>query len=249
MNIDKDILFMLGKPLPVDGVGQIRFMTYEEQLLHLSELSVMKMNVLHIYYETRKTISESDIESLKEIESIKESDILTLATSNRVFSDAYLKVFSLVLDNYSEEERMDILERVFDNNELFSKLRAKVLEMQILHEDEVSPNFEIQQGIEMGRKSKGNGGEKTSPMDIVSAIVAGTSNSFEQVCKMTVFQVYSIYYRYGAIKRYDTDVLFATVSNEIDISSWSKNIDLFDSGNGNSINKADFDKKFSKMMK
>lgn len=240
-------LFIFGEPIHVPDIGAIRFLTYKEYLLNMSDLGMMRLNVLHIYYEYRKQIKKSDEQALMALEELKEESLLNIVRSNRQFLDAYTRILLLVLD-IDEENYADVIGLIFDREDLFTSVRQLVLEMQILNEDEISPNPEIQKGIEMSKKLKSEGGEKQTPTDMISSVTAGTANSFKDVCAMTVLQIYSVYYRLGAMKSYDTTTLFATVSSDAKIEPWNKNIDLWDT-QSSTINKADFDKKYGSLMK
>lgn len=233
--------YIFGEPIETK-LGKVRFLTYKEYLLHIQELSMMSLNVLHIYYQYKKMIDKKDEDALTTVELIKEENLYNIVTSTQNLFESYIKVFDLVFD--SEE----MIAKVFDSEDSFMQYRELVLDMQVTVEDEVNPNSEIQKGIEMSKQLKQQNSEKQTFTDIVSSIVAGTSNSFEDVCNMTVYQVYAVFYRLGAIKSYDTETLFATVSSDIKISSWSRNIDLFNRETS-AIKKKDFDKTYGGLLK
>lgn len=231
MNLDKDIQrfrssYIYGNPIETAN-GKVRFLSYEEYSTNIEYLSLMNMNVLHIYYQFRKNFNENDKESIDELEKIKSAKLFDIAKEIGTFSDAYTNIFKMVFCDESDENVFNFIENIFDNEELFMYYRGLILDMQVLAEEEVSPHPMIQEGIEMSRKVKSVSNDSQTPSDIITSLVAGTSNSFKEVLSMTVFQVYSLFYRLGAMKSYDTETLFATVSSEIKISSWSKNIDLF----------------------
>lgn len=246
MNIDKE-LFIFGEPVETE-VGLVRFLTYKEYLMNMSLLNLISMNVLHFYHQFRKMIDSKDKEALDELEELKNTKLLSLVLSIREVVDAYMTVFSMVLDLNEPEIIESNLEKVFDDEDLFMKFRELVLDTNMLIEDEVSPNPEIQKGIEISRKLKSESGDRQTSTDIITSVVAGTSTTFEEVCKMTALQLYAVYYRIGAIKSYDTSTLFATVSSDVKIESWSKSIDLFKKETS-TIDKKQFDKKYGGLFK
>lgn len=246
MNIDKE-LFIFGEPIETE-VGLIRFLTYKEYLMNMGYLNLISMNVLHFYHQFRKMVDQKDTEALNELEDLKDTKLLSLVLSIREVTEAYMKVLRLVLDMNDPEVVEDSLEKIFDDEDLFMRIRKLVLTTNMLSEDEVSPNPEIQRGIDMSRKLKSESGDRQTSTDIISSVVAGTSTTFEEVCKMTVLQLYSIYYRIGAMKNYDTSTLFATVSSDVKIESWSKSIDLFKTETS-TINKKEFDKKYGDLLR
>lgn len=233
--------YIFGEPIETD-LGSIRFLTYKEYLLNIRDLSLMSMNVLHIYYQYRKMFDGKDEEALSLIEQIKDENLYNIVLQTEDFRNAYLRIFSMV---FEEEES---LIKVFENEENFMFYRKLVLDMQVTTEDEVSPNPEIQKGIEISKKVKQQNAEKQTFTDIISSIVAGTGNSFKDVCDMTVYQIYAVFYRLAAIKSYDAETLFATVSEDVKISSWSRNIDLFTSEKSYEDKKT-IDKKFGNLLK
>lgn len=240
MNIDKE-LFIFGEPVETE-VGLIRFLTYKEYLMNMGALNLISMNVLHIYYEYKKMIDENNKEALDLLEELRGDSLFNIVRANKIFYGAYIKIFSLVLDENDEETIEKSMETLFDHEELFMEIRELIMTMNFLSEDEVSPNPEIQMGIEMGRKAKSSDKDRQTPTDIITSIVAGTPNSFKDVNEMTVLQVYSTFYRLGAFKSYDTSTLFATVSTEAKIESWAKSIDLFNREDSSSIKRSEFDK-------
>lgn len=268
--------FAFGDPVFVENIGYVRFLKYKEYLSMIEELSYVKMNVLHIYYLYRKLLKDSE-EGLEELEAIKEEPLIAIVTNQETFFSAYEKVFSTALDindkesSWSDElvvewksERDEYeavygessfektlkhkaLETIFSDEDLFMSFRNLILDMQMLVEDPVNPNPEIQAGIEAGRELASQESGGLMPLDIITSIVAGTSNSFEEVGNMTVLQVNSIFYRIGAFKNYDANIIFASVGADTKIESWSQSIDLYKKEEVG-IKEKDFKKKFGGMF-
>lgn len=223
--LDKD-LFIVGNPIPSE-LGLIRFMTYIEYLSYISEMSALCMNTLHIYNYYKKSADMSNPEVRDYVENIKRNNLFEYVLSDNTYITVYFKIFSLVLDMNEEDILTDSLERIFDSEELFNSMREIVMEMNLLKESPVSDNPEIQDYYDDRMRIKQKESGKQNAGDIISSVVAGTSNSFEDVKKMTVIQFYSIYYRVSAIKSYETATLFATVSEKQEILAWNKHIDLY----------------------
>lgn len=275
MNYDRT-QFVFNDPVFVEEIGHVRFLKYKEYLKLIEELSYIKMNVLHVYHLYRKMLKD-DKEALEGLEAIKEESLIAIVCSQENFFNAYQKIFSTVLDvNDSdstwspelvtlwEEEKNTYesiygessfektlmhkaLEILFSNEDLFMSFRQLILDMQMLVEDHVSPNPEIQAGIEASRDLKNQDSDGLMPLDIVTSIVAGTSNSFEEVGNMTVLQVNSIFYRIGAFKNYDANIIFASVGADIKIEPWSQSIDLYKKEEVG-IKEKEFNKKFGGMF-
>lgn len=248
--MDRELLresYIYGEAIKAE-LGEIRFLTHKEYIMNIHFLSTMSLNVLHIYYQYRnmfikqKPNKEEMVDIELFLEGFKKQSLYKIVMSDESIANSYYKIFQLAIGDE------DSIEKIFDSEELFMQYREIILDMNMVIEDEVSPNPEIQKGIEQSRLLKSSGGEKQTTTDIVTSIVAGTSNSFSDVCNMTVLQVYSIFYRLNAIKTYDTTTLFATVSSDVKIESWSKHIDLF-SKETSGIKKKDFDKQYGSLLK
>jgi len=241
--INNKELFIFGEPIETD-FGMLRFLTYKEYLQNISELSLISQNILHLYYLYKKQLEQDKVskEYLDEFKQFKEQSLYSVVVNTEYILEAYVKIMKLVIDcnNYAENELMDIISLIFSSEDYFIYIRKMIMDMNILTEDDVSPNEEIQRGIERSRRVKQQENEKSSFVD-------STSNTFEDVCNMTVFQVYAIYARIGAIFNYNTTTLFATVAEKVKIESWNKHIDLFEKEN-HAIDYSKFSKQFGSML-
>ena len=240
-NYDKN-LFIFGEDVETK-FGTIRFLTYREYLTNMPELSLITQNSLHIYYYYKKLIPSDNNEMLNSLLEIKEAPLLEIVLNSEEMLKAYLKIFQLVFDKSSNRAFDDILK----DNENFMFVRNLIMDMNALTEEKVSPNEEIQKAFERSRRVKQRDSEDLSFVDIVTSIVASTNHTFEQVCNMTVFQVYAIYSRIGAIFNYQTTTLFATVAEKVNIESWNKHIDLFKTEK-DALTRKEFDKKFGGLL-
>lgn len=244
LDYDKN-LFIFGEEVETP-FGIIRFLTYREYLSHSSEISLISQNSLHIYYNFKKQLES--VKAVKEtfdaLAEIKNTDLLEIVLSTEQLLNAYLKIFQLVFDR---NENMQF-EQIFESKENFNFVRTLVMDMNVITEEKVSPNEEIQKAMERSKRFKSQSSQELTFVDIVTSIVASTSNNFEDVCGMNVFQIYAIYARVGAIYSYQTSTLFATVAEKVNIESWSKHIDLFKSED-DVISKDEFDKKFGGLLK
>src|SRR5690606_15562031 len=127
-----------------------------------------------IYYQYKKA-SDGDKVFEEALEELKHESLYKIVLSQDSFRNAYEKIYDLVIGDEKA------IKAIFDDEELFMQYRQLVMDMQILTEDEISPNEEIQKAIERSRRVKQQKAEKQSFGDIVSSIVAGTSNSFSDV--------------------------------------------------------------------
>jgi len=222
MEYNRDF-FIFGEPIETI-FGKTRFLTYREYLTRQSQLSLMSMNSLHIYYYFRDADKNITKDELEELQKLKEIPLLQIVMDISQFKSTYEDIFKTLID-FKENTSVN---EIFADNDVFMQMRKLILDMNVTIESEVSPNEEIQKAIERSRRVKQTESEKQSFVDIVTSIIASTSNSFEDVCNMNVMQVYAIYARIGAIFNYQTSTLFSTVAEKVNIELWNKHIDLFE---------------------
>jgi len=239
LGLNKD-LFITGKPI-LTPYGNVRFLTYYEYISQISNLSTISMNVLHIYYMYKKHADESrDKKFIQLVEGIKEESLYNLVKENEMFKKSYLEVFRLLFESES------IPDAIFEEEKAFDECREIIMQMNMLKEEEVSSNPEIQMFINNGNSARGTG-EKQSFTDLISSVVVGSFKSYEEVCNMTVLQVYATYYRIGQMKNYDTTVLYSTVAEKVNIEDWNKHIDLFEDKKSG-IDKKSFAKTYGNLF-
>lgn len=243
LDYDKN-LFIFGEEVETQ-FGIIRFLTYKEYLSHSSEISLISQNTLHIYYNFKNQLKNAKVEkeTLDALAELKEAELIEIVLSTEQLLNAYLKIFQLVFDKNEETK----FEKIFESKESFYFVRGLIMDMNVITEEKVSPNEEIQRAMERSKRFKQQSSQEITFVDIVTSIVASTSNNFKDVCGMNVFQIYAIYARVGAIYSYQTSTLFATVAEKVNIESWNKHIDLFKSED-DVISKDEFDKKFGGLL-
>lgn len=245
-------LYIFGEPqefwINEEKSVKFRFLTYKEYLLNNGYLSLISQNVLHLYYQYRKVLDTKDEEVMEELEKLKKESLYNIVLQSPDLISSYLKIISLKLDALEQDELEDIIPLLFENEDVFMRVRTLIMDMEMLVESEVNPNPEVQRGIELSRELKSqNNKDAPGVIDILTSIVAGTSVSFERMQNMTAIQVNSIYQRIGAFKNYDTSILFATVSPDVSIESWNKRIDLYER-ESSSISRQEFDKNYGSLL-
>ncbi len=222
MEYNRDF-FIFGEPI-VTKFGEVRFLTYKEYLTHLPQLSLMSMNNLHIYYHYKKVFKDMSNEDIESLNQLKDTSLYEIVISTPQFLQTYVDIFNMLIEFDDDIE----IAHIFENQDDFMAIRKLIMDMNVVTEEDVSPNEEIQKGIERSRRVKQQDTPKQTFLDMVTSIVAGTPHSFEDVCNMSVMQVYALYARLGAFFNYQTTTLFATVAEKVNIELWNKHIDLFE---------------------
>lgn len=240
---------------PVDTpFGKLRFLTFDEYMEYQDELTWIAQNVLHFYYLFLKGIPEHDKEKRKQFKEFKTYPLREIVLTHENILYAYQQILLLMLDENDFSTDPESLNRVlvdiFSHDETFLLIREYIMKMNLLKEDKVSPNARIQQLLERDREvnNRINSNKTPTLSDIAFSVSGLTSHSLEEVRQMSPLQVHSLYARIAADKDYERNVLFATVSNEVEIESWAKKIDLFEVKD-TTISKSAFDQKNAGMFK
>lgn len=233
--------FILGKPVELP-FGRLRFLTVEEYMDMEVELQLISMNTLHIYYAQKKLLANKlKRKEMIEFEKTKELPLYQLVLYNDYFLHTYLSIFDKLIE-FNEGFNLNHL---FESEEVFMEVRSIIMMMNFLREEKVYKNEELQKNHEEGNKVRVNSSNNITLEDIITAVVASTSNTYEDIDNMTVYQLNALYLRITAIKDYETSTLFATVSSEAKIEHWTKHIDLFESKDNSSIKLSEFKNKLS----
>lgn len=234
--------YIFGDPVST-RLGEVRFLTYKEYLANIHYLSTMSLNVLHIYYQYTDMFSKQKLSNEEKVnvelflEAFKKQSLYKTVMDDQSISNAYYKIFQLAIGDE------DSIEIIFDSEELFMQYRELILDMNMLQEEEVSPDKKVQEFIEKSKRVRQKNAEKQTLSDIASAIVVAAGIPYEKLSKMTVLQIYATYYRIGAMKSYDTSTLFSTVSEKVSIDAWNKSINLFERQSAG-IKSDDFNKQY-----
>lgn len=247
MQIDRDE-FIFGLPIDTE-YGKIRFLKYIEFTKYKVETYLFNQNVLHIYYMYRKD-AEGDKEKIELIEPLKEAKLFELVYGLPQFKQAYVTLLGLVLDmnGFDSETLNQIVEEILNNEEKFNYYRKLIQDMNLLKEVDVSADETTQKYIEMARQAKDENGQPNSILNIIASLAVATSHRFEELANMTVMQVTAMYYKLNQFKNYETSTLFATVSNDVKVESWSEIPDLF-KPESLTIDGKDFSKKYGGLTK
>lgn len=202
--------------------GTFRFLTIEEYIDYQESLSMLSLGTLNLYYSYKKVIGKPTDEEVLFLKTLKDTPLRQVVIQDMSLLKYYVSIIDKVM---VFKENFDI-EYVFSTDEIFMEVRKIIMDMNLVKEEKAFYNEELQEGIERSKMLNSNKGEIQTPEDIITCIVAFTSNSFEDVLGMSVYQAYAIYSRIGAGKNYDTGVLFATVSGDAKIEGWNKHINL-----------------------
>lgn len=199
-----------------------RFLTFEEYIDCQESLGMLSLSVLNLYYYYKQAIPKPTEEEREFLKQLKDSPLRQVVMSDTSLLKYYVDIVSKAVTFH---EGFDI-EYMFATDESFMEVRKIIMDMNLAKEEKAFYNEELQAGIERGRQMQKNSGEVQTSEDVITCIVASTSNSFDDVLSMSVYQAYAIYTRIGSIMNYKTSTLFATVSADSKIEAWNKHINL-----------------------
>ena len=204
---------ILGLPIETP-IGNLRFLKvqdYPKCHEYLNAIRMTKDHIVKLFYD-----NGVDDETLKVL---KELSLYELVMQIADIKHFYVEILEVMCD---DEFEFDLIEE-----QTFYEIRKLILETCVIKEEKINPNPEIQSWIEKSKRFKAQMGGDMTFSDIITSVSVGCSLTYEEINNLTIYQLYSNFYRIGHFKNYDTTTLFATVaSDKIDIESWSKNIDM-----------------------
>ena len=205
--------YILG--LPIDtSIGKCHFVKvrdYPDFLVFQRLLLINKDKMMKIF----KDNSDCDDEMLEIIKQTHELyDFIKMMPE---LDQLYNQLFQFVF-------KQSVYSKVDSSN--FDYYRKLIMTMNCIEEEEVNPNPEIQAWIEKSRQFFNK--DKVSFEDIASCVVAYTGHTYNDINEMTIYQLFMTFQRISAIIAYNTTTLFRTVSNDVNVESWAKHINLFE---------------------
>lgn len=234
--------------------GTLRHLEYEEYLDLSGELGWIAQNTLHFYYMILKTIPKHHKEERKKAKEFKNNALRDIVLTYEQVALAYQQILMKMLDQndfaQDPETYAKVIVDIFSQDESFLLIRDYIMKMNLLREEKVSPNPRLQEIFERDKEfNKVKFKDAPSSSDIIFTVASLSPNPLEKVMKMSPIQVHNIYARLSANKDYERNVLFATVSNEVEIESWAKKIDLFEVKDTSAISQAEYEQKYAGMFK
>ena len=238
MEFNKDS-FITGEPVD-SPIGKIRFLTVSEYMTLAPELNGISLNNLHIYwfYHDHLKKQKAEKEIMDKLEDLKNLSTYEIILSDESLFLNYVEILKTVLyhDNINEDFDIedDISTRIqlfFSEQEIFDQVRKLILDMNLKQEEPVSSHPMIQEGYNRAKRFKENTNKNgTTFNDIITTVVVGGNMSFAEATKLTVLQLYAIFYRIAAFKEYEATLLYSTIPTDdpVEVQSWSKHIDLWE---------------------
>lgn len=243
---------MLADPVQTP-FGVMRWLTFREYMNMEEVLGRITLNTLHLYYAIKKSIPKNDKKALQEHESFKDFKIHEIVSVYPELQQAYIEVLLKMLDQNDfitdSDITLQVLSDIFNNEEAFNMARNYIMTMNLLQEEKTSPYQIVQDAFDRDkefRKIKNKDAPTNS--DIISTVGVSLSMLPQDVCELTPYQMHMYYARIAAIKDYDREILFSTVSSDREIESWAKKIDLFNIKDTSVIKKSEFDQKYGNMF-
>lgn len=211
--------YILGRPIETD-IGILypfKVKDYPEIMEHLGYITLSRGDI--ILWLKRIAKEDENVKILIELfKHITLYDFIIMFSSNEYedtilyqFYDGYKKAFE-----YCFKE--DVFDKVktSDSFEYHINLIRKVNDIQY---EETVPNENIQKRNEIKRKLQEAKGEGVNFEAMYTSVEVATG---KDVGNMTLYQFNRAFSRIGQFKNYDTTVLYAMLSSEVDIEPWYK---------------------------
>lgn len=211
--------FILGQPVET-RIGDCHFLKVKDYPKLSIDLQIVSMTKTHFIHAFRSE-DKNDEENKRLIEHLEELSLLQIIVN---YLDDVLESYIRVFNHFFNYE--GALNRV-ESEEEFESLRQLILKLSCIKEEKINPNPEIQAAIERSRQAKSINSENITFTTIASSVSSLSGKSYLEINEMTLYQLYLDFYRLMYKFSYDTTTLFATVG-EIDVESWSKEIDIFE---------------------
>lgn len=208
--------FILGLPVPTE-IGDCHFLSiveFNEYSRYLSVLAQDKNRIMAL-------LSDKDIQIENKEETLKVLSKMSLFELVNQLG-THIESYTILFGHLFRDE--DAWNRV--NEENFDELRALILAMSSIPEDETSSNPEIQRRLDKDREVKSRAGSNIETTDMITSINVATGISYSEIAKQTYFQVQSTFKRIAKFKAYDFTTLMATVAEKVELENWAEHIPL-----------------------
>lgn len=230
--------------IPIDTpFGQLKPLTVYDFLECGDALSAITFDISRVLHEIRlnqpeetqntKELTE-ELRQLKANYSLKE----ILIAYMQPFFHAYVEIVSRCKVLKGEQDLEKVREDTFNElNELspeeFDSLRKIILEINNQSSQTASLDPTVQKWKEKALRFKSSSDKNGAPniSTMVTSVVVYSGHTYKEVTGWNITQLLQAFQRIGLLKAYDTTTLFATVTDKIDIQSWSENIEIEDDSN------------------
>jgi len=238
--------YLLGDPIETE-IGKCKFLTVENYFSYIQKAYNNKEISQEYNYDKKQVMKQCEnitfIECLSYLKlskrellsnyliqipkpKQKQEDINFLKSQslyNLVLATKLYKYYKLLLSYLFND--VDIMTKITNMN--FREIRTLVMKMNCIKERRVSKNPELQKWHDKEEQFK-RSKNKIEFDSILSSVAAYYKLSYQEIKKMTLYQLYMNFQRAGIAKNFDVSTLFSTVSTEkIKILPWYSKIDLF----------------------
>lgn len=205
-----DLRYILQEPIELEGIGvlyPLNILEFSKNSHIFSILSVTKNTLL-------QQVSVKDKEKRDYIENnVKNFDVVTSQPDLiLMLAKLFMICFRLNAEDIQvgQEENGNIYfllkgNRVDRNN--YDYVRNQIIKINNIHLPKQAKNAELQKWFDKAKKAKSRT-NNTDMEDIITTIVALTGITFDEIKKMTIYQINKLIERINKIKEYDANIKF-----------------------------------------
>ena len=112
----------------------------------------------------------------------------------------------------------------------YDEVRKTIMKQNLMYEPKIYKDPEVQKWADkvLKLKRKKNASLTLEDMVVISKTYQGLT--YEQIMKQSLYQLYADFYRICQFEQFYQSTLFATVSSDVKIEHFAKNIDIYTEG-------------------
>jgi hypothetical protein len=210
--------YIFGRPKCIDGIGDIhpiKLKDYDEFIDCSMVLYYSKNNFPEEFQEDRLLdllVGLNDEKIIEDLEKVLTMTIKQVVQFNVVNGNDY----GFVID-----------ETHYINRDNYDIIRQVIMQQNLMFEQKVYKDKLVQEWANKVIQARAKSSIKMEFEDMVSTVSVFTGKHYWDLAEYTIYQLKSDFNRISKFKDYDASVLFRTVSNDVKISHFAEDIDLF----------------------
>jgi hypothetical protein len=214
--------YIFAKPQYVAGVGNIypvRLKDYDDfqecgGILYISKkhFGDSEHPLLDMLFSSLKSLALTEQQLINKL-----TKLFSIVLREEVFFGCKDKFYGFLVDH----------ERYIDKKK-YEQVREIIMKQNLMFEQKVYKNKLVQEWAEAAMEAKMKNTANITIEDMITTVSVVKGKDYDEMQeKYTIYQLYADFYRIRKIKKFDTDTLFCTVSNEVTVEDFAESLDLF----------------------
>jgi hypothetical protein len=210
--------YIFGRHTHVDGIGNVH-------PIKLKDHDEFVDCSMVLYYSKNNFPEESQEDKLLDL-LVGLNDEKIIEDLEKVLSMSLKQVvhFNVVNGN---DYGFVIDETHYINRDNYDIIRQVIMQQNLMFEQKIYKDKLVQEWANKVIQARAKSSIKMEFEDMVSTVSVFTGKHYWDLAEYTIYQLKSDFNRISKFKDYDASVLFRTVSNDVKISHFAEDIDLF----------------------